>query len=109
MIPELDPARVVPVADVAVDEEDGEGQEHRQHLRRRPHVITGEEGEGQEAVEDEEELEGELTPQEVVQVSQAVLLAVLQGVGLGWGGNNDGEGDWSTAVTVPLVALVALA
>lgn len=91
LIPELDAARVVPVADVAIDEEDGEGQQHRQHLRRRPHVVTGEEGKGQEAIEDEEELKGQFPPKEVVQVSQAVLLAVLQGVGLG-GDDREGAG-----------------
>lgn len=78
LVPELNAARLVPVTDVTVDEEDGQREQHGQDLRCHPHVVTGEEGQGEEAVEHEEELQGELAAQDVVQVGQAVLLAVLQ-------------------------------
>ncbi|KAF3853857.1 hypothetical protein F7725_014545 [Dissostichus mawsoni] len=47
LVPELHLARVVPVAQVAVDEQDHQGQHHGQDLSRQADVPAGEEGQSQ--------------------------------------------------------------
>ena len=82
LVPELHLARVVPVAHVAVYEEDDEGQDGGQDLGRQADVPAGEEGQGQHSEQQDHQSEGHLPAGDVVQVGLPVLLAVLEGIHL---------------------------
>lgn len=87
----------MPVAEVPVNEQDDQGQDHGEDLSGRPNVIARQEGQGQHPVQDEEQLQSDFPPEDVVQISQTVLFAVLEGIGLGVQRNNKpgGRGELS--------------
>lgn len=82
LVPELHLARVMPVAQVAVNEQDHQGQEDGQDLRRQADVAAREEGQSQHAEQHLQQHQGDLSSHDVVQVRLPVLFAVLEGVHL---------------------------
>lgn len=82
LVPELHLASVVPVAQVAVDEQDHQRQDGGQDLRRQADVAAGEEGESQHPKQHLQQHQRDLSPSDVVQIGQPVLFAVLEGVHL---------------------------
>lgn len=82
LVPELHLAAVVPVAQVAVDEQDYQRQGGGQDLRRQADVVAGEEGQGQHPEQHLQQHQSDLSSHDVVQIGLLVLLAVLEGVHL---------------------------
>lgn len=82
LVPELHLAGVVPVAEVAVDEQDHQRQGDGQDLSRQADVAAGQEGQSQNPKQNLQQHEGDLSPDDVVQIRLLVLFAVLQGVHL---------------------------
>lgn len=73
---------MVPVAQVAVDEQDDERQGHGQDLRCQTDVAAWEEGQGEHPEQHLQQHQGELAADDVVQIGLLVLFAVLEGVHL---------------------------
>ena len=82
LVPELHLASVVPVAQVAVDEQDHQRQDGGQDLRGQADVAAREEGQGQHAEQHLQQHEGDLSSNDVVQIGLLVLFTVLEGVHL---------------------------
>lgn len=82
LVPELHLACVVPVAEVAVDEQDHQRQDDGQNLSRQADVAAGEEGQSQHPKQHLQQHEGDLSSDDVVQIRLLVLFAVLQRVHL---------------------------
>lgn len=78
LVPELNASCVVPVGHIAVNEQHDRGQQDSQDLGSQGDVVARQEGQGQDAIEHEEELDHQLPTREMVQIRQPVLLAVLQ-------------------------------
>ena len=60
------------------NEQHDRGQQDSQDLGSQGHVVARQEGQGQDTIEHEEELDHQLPAREMVQIRQPVLLAVLQ-------------------------------
>lgn len=73
---------MVPVAEVAVDEQDDQRQDGSQDLCGQADVAARQEGESQNTEQHHQQHQGELSPSDVVQIGQPVLFTVLQGVHL---------------------------
>lgn len=82
LIPELHLAVVVPVAQVAVDEQDHQRKHGGQDLSRRADVAAREEGESQHPEQHLQQHQSQLTSNDVVQIGLPVLFAVLERVHL---------------------------
>lgn len=82
LVPELHLASVVPVAQVAVDEQDHQRQDGGQDLRGQADVAAGEEGQSQHPKQHLQQHQSDLPSHDVVQVGLPVLFAVLEGVHL---------------------------
>lgn len=82
LVPELHLASVVPVAQVAVDEQDHQGQDDGEDLRSQTDVTAWEEGQGQNPENHLQQHQGDLSSHDVVQIGLLVLFAVLEGIHL---------------------------
>lgn len=82
LVPELHLASAVPVAQVAVDEQDHQRQDGGQDLRRQADVAAREEGQSQHPKQHLQQHQSDLSSHYVVQIGLPVLFAVLQGVHL---------------------------
>lgn len=82
LVPELHLASVVPVAQVAVNQQDHQRQDDGQDLRRQTNVAAWEEGQSQNAKQHLQQHQGDVSTHDVVQISLPVLLAVLERVHL---------------------------
>lgn len=82
LVPELHLPRVVPVAQVAVDEQDDQGQRDGQDLSRQADVTAREESQRKQPEQRLQQHQGDLSSRDVVQVGQPILFAVLEGVHL---------------------------
>lgn len=82
LIPELHLTRVVPVAQVPVDEQDDRREDGGQDLSRQTDVAAGEKSQSQNPEQNLQQHQSDLSSNYVVQISLLVLFAVLQGVHL---------------------------
>lgn len=82
LVPELHLASVVPVAQVAVNEQDHQRQDDGQDLRGQTDVAAREEGQSQHPKQHLQQHQGDLSSHDVVQIGLLVLFAVLEGVHL---------------------------
>ncbi|TNN84863.1 hypothetical protein EYF80_004908 [Liparis tanakae] len=82
LVPELHLASVVPVAQVAVDEQDHQGQGGGQDLSGQADVVAREEGQSQHPKQHLQQDQSDLSAHDVVQIGLLVLFAVLEGVHL---------------------------
>lgn len=82
LVPELHLASVVPVAQVAIDEQNDQREDGGQDLGSQADVVAGEEGQSQHPKQHPEQHQSDFTSSNVVQIGLSVLFAVLEGVHL---------------------------
>lgn len=82
LVPELHLASVVPVAQVAVDEQDHQRKDGGQDLGGQADVVAREEGQSQHPKQHLEQHQSDFSSNNVVQIGLSVLFAVLEGVHL---------------------------
>lgn len=82
LVPELNLASVVPVAQVSINEQDHQRKDGGQDLSGQADVAAREEGQSQHPKQHLQQHQSDLSPSDVVQIGLPVLFAVLEGVHL---------------------------
>lgn len=82
LVPELHSTRVMPVSQVAIDEENDQRKNDRQDLGSYGDVVTRQKEESEDTVQDKKKLQGNFPTWDATEIGQAVIFAVLKGVGL---------------------------
>lgn len=82
LIPELNPAWMVPIVHISINEQNYNGHKNRKHLGCSSYTVSREERQSQHSIKYKHQLQCNFTSYDVIQIGQAVLLTMLQGVSL---------------------------